>query len=101
MPWVVGLRHARELLYSGDMIDAEEALRIGLVNKVFPDEELETETLHYARRVAAVDPEAVQLMKACMNFTAENAGFRQCLQYGVENGAVVEASETVSSDFLT
>ncbi len=96
MPWVTGLRHARELLYSGDIIDAAEALRIGLVNRVFADEELEAETLRYARRVAAVDPEAVQLMKACMNFTAENAGFEQCLKYGVENGAVVEATETIS-----
>ena len=96
MPWVVGLRHARELLYSGDIIDAHEALRIGLVNRVFPDEELESETMRYAKRVATVDPEAVQMMKACMNFTADNAGFTQSLRYGVENGAIVEASETAS-----
>ncbi len=96
MPWVTGLRHARELLYSGDIIDANEALRIGLVNRVFPDEDLEEETMRYARRVAAADPEAVQLMKACMNFTAQNAGFDQCMQYGIENGALVEASETES-----
>lgn len=96
MPWVTGLRHARELLYSGDIIDAKEALRIGLVNRIFPDEELEQETLRYANRVAAVDPEAVQMMKACMNFTAQNAGFDQSLQFGVENGALVEASETES-----
>lgn len=96
MPWVTGLRHARELLYSGDIIDADEALRIGLVNRVFPDEDLEDETMRYARRVAAVDPEAVQMMKACMNYTAENAGFEQCLKYGVENGAIVEAMETES-----
>ena len=96
MPWVVGLRHARELLYSGDTIDANEALRIGLVNRVFADNSLEAETMRYARRVAAMDPEAVQLMKVCMNFTAENAGFRECLEYGVNNGAVVEATETIS-----
>ena len=96
MPWVTGLRHARELLYSGDIIDASEALRIGLVNRVFRDDDLETETMRYAHRVAAVDPEAVQLMKACLNYTAENAGFRQSIQYGVENGALVEATETVS-----
>ncbi len=96
MPWVVGLRHARELLYSGNIIDAEEALRIGLINRVFPDDELEEETMRYARTVAAIDPEAVQMMKTCMNFTAENAGFRQSIQYGIDNGAVVESSETVS-----
>ncbi len=94
MPWVVGLRQARELLYSGDIIDAEDALRIGLVNRVFPDEKLETETMRYARRVAAMDPVAVQMMKACINHTAENAGFRQSIQYGIDNGAIVEAAET-------
>ena len=96
MPWVTGLRHARELLYSGDIIDAHEALRIGLVNRVFPDEDLERETMRYAQRVAKVDPEAVQMMKTCMNFTAENAGFEQCMNYGVENGAIVESMETQS-----
>ena len=96
MPWVIGLRHARELLYSGDIIDANEALRIGLVNRVFSDEKLEAETRRYAHRIAAIDPEAIQMMKACMNYTAENAGFRQSLQYGVDNGAVVEATQTVS-----
>ena len=94
MPWVVGLRHARELLYSGDIIDAQEALRIGLVNKVFPDDELEAETMQYARRVAAMDPVVVQLMKACINQTAEITGFSQSLQYAIENGAIAEATET-------
>ncbi len=96
MPWVVGLRHARELLYTGDIIDASEALRIGLVNRVFKDDELEAETMRYARRVAAIDPVAVQMMKTCINFTAENAGFRQSIQYGIDNGAIVEATETES-----
>jgi len=52
MPWIVGLKKARELLYTGDMIDAEEALRIGMVNRVFPDGDLEGETWRYARRAA-------------------------------------------------
>jgi enoyl-CoA hydratase len=38
MPWIVGLKKARELLYTGDMIDADEALRCGMVNRVVPDE---------------------------------------------------------------
>ena len=96
MPWVTGLRHARELLYSGDVIDAYEAQRIGLVNRVFPDGDLDKETMRYAHRVATVDPEAVQMMKACMNFTAENAGFEQCLKFGIENGALVDVMETKS-----
>ena len=52
MPWLVGLKKARELLYTGDLIDAEEALRVGMINHVLPDEALEDTTLKYARRAA-------------------------------------------------
>ena len=41
MPWIVGLKKARELLYTGDIIEADEALRIGMINRVYTDEMLE------------------------------------------------------------
>ncbi len=59
MQWIVGFRRERVLLYSGDIIDTEEALRIGLVNQVVPDDELEDKTMRYARRVVTVDQVAV------------------------------------------
>ena len=96
MPWLTGVRQARELLYSGDIVDAQEALRIGLVNKVFPDDELESETMRYAKRVASVDLEALQLTKATLNRTAEISGFKEAIQYGIETGAIMEALETES-----
>jgi enoyl-CoA hydratase len=40
MPWLIGFKKARELLYMGDSINAEEALRLGMVNKVVPVDEL-------------------------------------------------------------
>lgn len=94
MPWLVGLKKARELLYTGDLIDADEALRVGMVNRVFADERLETETFRYARRAAAVSLEGLQTTKAAINRGAEIAGFRQALAYGVETGALLDASET-------
>ena len=94
MPWIVGLKHARELLYTGDIIDAQEALRIGMVNKVFPDDELEQQTMRYARRVAAIAPEALQTTKASINRGAEIAGMRQAIAYGVETGAMLDAIVT-------
>ncbi|MDO8671649.1 MAG: enoyl-CoA hydratase-related protein, partial [Dehalococcoidia bacterium] len=51
LPQVVGLSKALELLYSGDVIDAEEALKIGLVNKVVPLDQLEEATMAFARRM--------------------------------------------------
>ena len=54
MPWLVGYKKARELLYLGDMIDAEEALRLGMVNRIVPLAELPKATLKFARRMALI-----------------------------------------------
>ncbi|HEY5656880.1 MAG TPA: enoyl-CoA hydratase/isomerase family protein [Myxococcota bacterium] len=94
MPWLVGLKRARELLYTGDTIDAFEAQRIGMVNRVFPDDALERETWRYARRAAAIALEGLQTTKASINRGAEIAGLRQALDYGVEAGAALDATQT-------
>ena len=94
MPWIVGLKKARELLYTGDMIDADEALRIGMINRVVPDEELEERTFKLARRMAAISVEGLQTTKASINRGAEIAGLRQAITYGIEQGAMLDSAET-------
>ena len=94
MPWTVGLKKARELLYTGDFIDAEEALRIGMVNRVYPDADLESETYRYARRCAAISQEGLKTTKASINRGAEIAGFRQAMDVGVDMGAMLDATHT-------
>lgn len=94
MPWIVGLKKAKELLYTGDLIGAEEAREIGMVNRVFPDDRLEAETMRYARRLVAIEPEAARAMKAAINYSAETAGFRQAIDYGIETGAILDATPT-------
>lgn len=59
----LGRKKALELLLTGDMIDAQEALQIGLINKVVPAEQLEEETMKLAKKLAAKSPLAVQLGK--------------------------------------
>jgi len=54
MPWIIGFKKARELLYLGDMIDAETALDLGMVNRVVPLDELRERTLRFARRMALI-----------------------------------------------
>ena len=64
---VVGRGQAKELIYTGGMIDAEAAKAIGLVNKVVPQEELMPTVLKLAGKIAKNAPVAVQLSKAAIN----------------------------------
>jgi enoyl-CoA hydratase/carnithine racemase len=63
LPRLVGTAKALELLWTGEFVDAAEALRIGLVNKVFPDEELMPATYAFARKLAAQPALTLRLMK--------------------------------------
>ena len=60
---LVGTARARELMFTADRVDAETCARIGLVNRVFPDESLQSETAGFASRLAAGPREAIALMK--------------------------------------
>jgi enoyl-CoA hydratase len=71
LPRRVGIARARELIYSGDMIDAAEALRIGLVNRVVPAEQLAGAVDERAAALAAKAPVAVEQAKAAINAVAE------------------------------
>jgi enoyl-CoA hydratase len=94
MPWLVGARKAKELLFTGeDRIPAEEALRLGLVNRVVPAGRLDEETLDLAERIAVLDPVGVSLTKRAINRGWEIAGFREALQANVDIDAVIEAAE--------
>src|SRR5262249_40711182 len=53
MPWLIG-QASRELIYTGDTFGADEALRLGVVNRVFAAAELEGETMKIARRMSRV-----------------------------------------------
>ncbi|MDP7344250.1 MAG: enoyl-CoA hydratase/isomerase family protein [Alphaproteobacteria bacterium] len=94
MPWLIGLKKARELLYSGELIDADEALRLGMINHVLPGGELEAATLKYARLVAQISLEGLKTTKAAINKGAEIAGLRAAIDYGVETGALLDSTPT-------
>jgi 2-(1,2-epoxy-1,2-dihydrophenyl)acetyl-CoA isomerase len=63
LPRIVGTAKALEMLWTGDIIDAAEAERIGLVNKVLPDDQLLPHTYEFARRLSAAPAMALRLMK--------------------------------------
>lgn len=63
LPRLVGVAKALELLWSGDFIEAQEAERLGFVNRVLPEEELVPFTLEFARKLARGPQTAIQLIK--------------------------------------
>lgn len=94
MPWIIGLKKARELLYFGDTIDAATALQLGMINKIVPKDELRAASLKYAKRLALISPEALYCTKLAINRGAEIAGFRDALNAGVDIAAPLYAAET-------
>lgn len=69
---LIGEGRAMEMILSGDMINAESALRFGLVNYVFPLEQLEEETLKFAGTLAEKAPVALQLSKEAVKFASRS-----------------------------
>ncbi len=70
LPRVVGLARAKELVFTGDVIDAAEAVRLGLINRVVPAAELEETTRALAEKIAAGPPLALRLDKQMLNRAA-------------------------------
>ncbi len=75
VPWDLGPRKTKELLFEHRFVAAQEALEHGLVNRVFPREKLEEETLAYAHRVAQNDPFRLRLTKFAVNQMQDALGF--------------------------
>ncbi|TDJ26886.1 MAG: enoyl-CoA hydratase [Gammaproteobacteria bacterium] len=72
--WELGIKKAKEYLWTGDFIDASEALRLGLVNRVVPRDKLEEATLWLARRIALNSLYSLQVSKMSINQAADIMG---------------------------
>ncbi len=79
-PWEFGARKTKELMLTGDAIDVHEAHRLGMVSKVFPTDELDEQTLAFARRIAELPTMTALLIKESVNQTVDNMGFYNSLQ---------------------
>ncbi|HEY8800608.1 MAG TPA: enoyl-CoA hydratase/isomerase family protein [Candidatus Limnocylindrales bacterium] len=94
MPFVVGQKRTRELLLTGDLIDAVEAERIGLVNRVVPADRLADEVDALAERLARVPPDVMAPTKLMLNRAMDAAGFAAAVEMGLDLQAFINMSET-------
>ncbi len=89
---LVGTAKAKEMIFTGDMVDAQTALSIGLVNQVIPAEQLMDACMEMAKKIASKGPLAVKLAKRAINegieekldkgSEHETAGFAECFASG-------------------
>ncbi len=80
-PYDLGFRRAKEILWTGDPVTAQEGKELGFVSRVVPREKLEEETLALARRIAMNMPVAVSLVKRSINQAWDEMGQRDAWQY--------------------
>jgi enoyl-CoA hydratase/carnithine racemase len=95
LPRIVGPAKAKELIFTGETIDADEALSIGLLNRLVEDAELETAVTALAEKIAGQPPIAVRGSKR-----AVDQSLVQSLGEGLRDAAVGQAECIRSADFL-
>ena len=84
LPQLVGPSKAAELFYTGDMIDAQTALELGLLNRVVPGAQLEAEVKSFAAKLAAGPPIAIRAVKQTL-FGNEKDALNRALEAEVQH----------------
>ena len=100
-PWVLGMRQAKHILLSGELVSAETAMQYGILNQVCAPDELEPTVTRMAKRLMGFAPETWHQNKSAVNRSYEIMGFRSCVEMGKE--AFVTANVTpnaLKTEFL-
>jgi enoyl-CoA hydratase/carnithine racemase len=78
--WELGPRKAKEILFTGRAVTAEEAEKVGMVNRVVPLDELDAATMELAGQIARMHPFALRQAKRAVNQTLDVQGFYAAVQ---------------------
>ncbi|RIK97823.1 MAG: enoyl-CoA hydratase/isomerase family protein [Proteobacteria bacterium] len=97
-PWIMNMRAAKDLLLTGDVIDAQRADRLGLLTSVSEPAELGASVEKMARKLAGFAQETWHLNKSAVNRTYEIMGFRSAIEMGMD---MFMAANTNPSAFKT
>lgn len=97
LPFRIGAAATKELMFTGDLIDAQEAFRLGLVTRMLPADVLEERTAEHCRRIALNSLDALTVHKHVVNRWFEVAGVRLAAQQGAEFDAILHESAVLSS----
>ncbi|WP_062234706.1 enoyl-CoA hydratase/isomerase family protein [Fictibacillus sp. FJAT-27399] len=84
MPWIVGMRKAKELLFTGDSVDAQEGYRIGIYNRVVSQEKLLNEAIDLGERMAKIPTSALKITKVTINKIYEMMNIKDALDFNLE-----------------
>jgi enoyl-CoA hydratase/carnithine racemase len=93
MPRLVGQGRTAEIMYSGRLVDAEEAERIGLLNRVVPADSLVDEALAMAAQIAANSPGGVKLSKRALQANMEVSSYAAALELENRGQALLTRTE--------
>lgn len=100
-PLLIGMRKTKELLYTAKLINAEEAVRFGLINEAVDDDELDTRVLDVAHDIARSPVNHLSLLKESANGWYENMGFEPSARRAADLDAVFHQSLTFREFFKT
>ena len=92
LPRLIGVQRALELIWSGEIFDAAEALRLGYLSRVVPHDDLLAETHAYAQRLAEGPPVAIQLAKRLV-YRALDQSFMESLEAAQAAFTIAQSTE--------
>lgn len=92
MPWLIGMRAAKELLLTGKLIDAQRAYELGMVNEVCPLDDLDRRARYHALLISKIAPVAVRLQKEALNYMFEMLGMRSALAYAANLWGILDTT---------
>ncbi len=94
MPYVIGQKKTNELLYTGDVVDATTAERLGLVNRVVTGDRLDEAAAELARRISLAPLPVLRLTKLALTRAYEAMGLRQAVNANLDLSAILNAAES-------